>query len=148
MNFAQLHIALVHGPVVACVLTVVLFGLALCWQDERLQKLCYVVFLGCALLTAVAYYTGPGAYEIYQSYDWFSETMQARTEDHAVMGRNSFVGMVLLGLGSLVALLGYAQGQPPAKPLRWGVFGIALALALLLIWTSHEGGLIRRLEIL
>ncbi|MBC8405586.1 MAG: hypothetical protein H8E15_10190 [Planctomycetes bacterium] len=147
MNSAQLHIALVHGPVVACALTVVLFGLALCWQDERLQKLCYAVFLGCAVLTAVAYYTGPWAYELYETFDWFNAEMKARTEDHAIMGRNSFVGMVLLGLGSLVALLGYAQGQAPAKPLRWGIFTIALVLSLLLIWTSHEGGLIRRLEI-
>jgi hypothetical protein len=147
MLSAQLHIALVHGPVVACLFAVVLFGLALRWQDERLQKFCYLVFLGCAVFTGIAYYTGPGAYEAYQQADWFTAEMQTRTEDHAVMGRTSFVGMVLLGLGSLVSLLGYAQGQAPAKPLRWGILVLALLLALLMVWTSHEGGLIRRLEI-
>ncbi len=147
MSAAELHIALVHGPVVACLFAALLFGLALRWRDERLQKFCYLVFLICTALTAVAYYTGPGAYEAFEAMDWFTEEMKVRTEDHAVMGRTSFVGMILLGLGSLVSLLGYAQGQPPAKPLRWGIFAVALLLALLMVWTSHEGGMIRRLEI-
>ena len=147
MSSAQLHIALVHGPVVGCLFATVLFALALRWQDERLQKFCYLVFLGCAALAGLAYYTGPGAYEAYEAFEWFSEEMKARTEDHALMGRTSFVGMVLLGLGALVSLLGYAQGQPPAKPLRWGIFALALIMSLLMIWTSHEGGMIRRLEI-
>ncbi len=148
MSPAELHIALVHGPVVVCLFAVVLFALALRWQDERLQKLCYAVFLGCAVFAGVAYYTGPGAYEAFESAVWFTDEMKVRTEDHAVMGRTSFVGMVLLGLGSLVSLLGYAQGQPPAKSLRWGILVLALVMALLMVWTSHEGGMIRRLEIL
>lgn len=147
MSSAELHIALVHGPVVACLFAVVLFGLALRWQDERLQKFCHLVFLGCAVLSGVAYYTGPGAYEAYETMEWFTDEMKVRTEDHAVMGRASFVGMVLLGLGSLVSLLGYAQGQAPGKAQRWGVFALALVMAMLMVWTSHEGGMIRRLEI-
>lgn len=147
MSSAELHLALVHGPVVAGLFAAVLFGLALRWQDERLQKFCYLVFIVCAVFAGIAYYTGPGAYEAYQEFEWFSEEMKVRTEDHAVMGRTSFVGMVLLGLGSLVSLLNYAQGQEPGKAQRWTIFALALVMALLMVWTSHEGGMIRRLEI-
>ncbi len=135
-----------HGPVVGCLMTALLLFFALRWKDERLQKLCYVSFLLCAVFSGIAYFTGPVTYEFLQELEGFSSEMKARTEDHAVMGRTAFVGMVLLGLGALVSLLAYAQGQPPSKGLRWGILVAAIFMSLLLAWTSHEGGLIRRLE--
>jgi protein-S-isoprenylcysteine O-methyltransferase Ste14 len=127
-------------------MTALLFFFALRWRDERLQKLCYVSFLLCAAFSGVAYFTGPATYEFLQELEGFTSEMRARAEDHAVTGRAVFVGMVLLGLGALVSLLAHAQGQPPSKSLRWGILVAAIFMSLLLAWTSHEGGLVRRLE--
>jgi hypothetical protein len=143
---ALIHLVAVHVPAMGCVIVAIFLALAMRWQDERLQKICFGGFIVSAIFAAIAYYTGPNSVEYMQTLDSWNEAVNAQAELHALWGQGAFLGMVVLGLGSMMALLGYVQGQPPSKWLVRGLLLASLVLFAVLVWTAHEGGVIRRPE--
>jgi hypothetical protein len=143
---ALIHLVAVHVPAMACLFAAILLALAMRWNDVRLQKFCFLTYIGSAIFAAIAYYSGPDSVEYMQSLDSWNEAVNVQAELHALWGQGSFLGMVVLGLGSMMALLGYVQGQPPSKWLVRGLLLAGLVLFVVLVWTAHEGGVIRRPE--
>lgn len=146
MNAAQVHLIVVHVPALGCVFATIVLLCGLRWAEERVQKLALSGFVLCAVFAAISYYSGPGSFEHIEQLYWFDNEVRAQAETHALWGRGGFIGMVLLGLGSLVAWLSFYQGQPPARWLKLTLVSGGGVLFLVFVWIAHQGGIIRRLE--
>ena len=137
MNPLQLHLLMVHLPVLGCPAACGLLLAARLARSEILFKTACVFLLIAMIGGGVAFFSGPAAYE--------GLTVDAPTreliEEHAALGKGAFMGLVLLGLAALLALMQYPQGERPAPWLRWVLLAASLLMALLLAWTAHEGGL-------
>lgn len=147
MTAQHLHLILAHVPVVGLPVALLVYAFALRWRDDRLQKLCWGMFIAFAISSAVSYFTGPAAFELLDAAGKVDDATRAISEEHALLGRASFAAMVLLGLGGMVAFLGFAQGAPPKRGLRLGLAVVGWAVVLLLAWTAHEGGELRHVEL-
>ncbi|MDA8018492.1 MAG: hypothetical protein MPN21_13705 [Thermoanaerobaculia bacterium] len=146
MSPAHLHLAIVHVPVVLCPLATVLLIVAMVRgkAGDPHAQLGWVLLIVAAIASLVAYYSGPPAFEQLQG----SRTnIQDLVEDHAVLGRAAFVGMVLLGVLAIQGLLRFAQDESPARWLRTTILILAMALCYLLAWSAHLGGQISHPEI-
>ncbi|NJL28434.1 MAG: hypothetical protein HC897_11385 [Thermoanaerobaculia bacterium] len=144
MSAAQLHLLVVHLPVVGCLAALVLLAIGEWRRSELVFQIACGFLLGCAAAAAVAYYSGPAAYEQLATV---LEAEKTFIEDHAVLGRAAFVGMVIVGVVALQALLQYLQDEKPAPWLRWLLLVLTLAMCGLFAWAAHLGGLIRHVEV-
>lgn len=144
MSAVWLHLAVVHLPIVLTLAALVLLGLAAWRRSELVFQIACGFLLVSALLAIAAYYSGPEAYEVLEAE---LRAEKDRVEDHAVLGRSVFVGMIVVGVGALQALLQFLQGESPAKWHRWALFALTLVMCYLFAWTAHLGGGIRHPEI-
>ena len=143
MNPLQVHLLVVHLPVLGCPAA---FGLLLASRlahSEILFKTACVFLLLALLGGGLAYFSGPAAYEGLE----VDALTRELVEDHAALGKGAFMGLVLLGLAALLALMQYPQGESPAPWLRWLLLVAALLMAALLAWTAHQGGLAGHVEL-
>jgi succinate dehydrogenase/fumarate reductase cytochrome b subunit len=142
MNWAQLHLALVHVPVVGAFFSLVLFALALKYRSDLLFRIACGFTVFCALAAAVSYFTGGEAFEA-----MMAELDSDVVEDHALVSRGAFLLYTLGGVGALVALLQELQEEPAAPALRWALLAVNAVVFVVLLWAAHLGGLIRHPEI-
>lgn len=144
MSAAEVHLAVVHVPVVGCFFVAVLLAVALWRRSELLFLTAAALLLVCTAGAIAAYYSGPPAYEQVKSRLVDGENA---VEQHAVLGRAAFVGMILLAALALQAVLRTAAGERAARGLRWALLIGALLLCWLLAWTAHLGGAVRHDEL-
>ena len=144
MNAPYLHLVTVHLPVVGLMAALVILIASQFRKDEFLNKLGYSFVLFCAVTACIAYFTGGATYESLES-----RLTEARPiiEDHAIIGRAAFVGMILLGVAVLSAFFQYWQEEKPAAWHRWAILIATVALCYILAWTAHLGGQVRHDEI-
>ena len=150
MTALQLHLAVVHVPVVLCPLAAALLVYALIKKDagEPFLKLGWILLLVAAVGSLTAYYSGPSAFEqLNEKVTNNAAGIQDLLEDHAVLGRTAFVGMILVGALALQGLLQFLQGESPARWLRVTILMLALALSYVLVWSAHLGGQLGHPEI-
>jgi hypothetical protein len=144
MNAAQVHLMVVHVPVVGLLGVALLLALGLLTRNEGMLRAGHGFLLLCTACAAAAYVSGPWAWEIISGA---AEGATDLVASHAVLGRALLVGLVLASIVALNALLQAAQGM--ATP-RWQhalILGSVLPLAALAAWTAHSGGLIRHPEV-
>jgi hypothetical protein len=144
MNAAQVHLMVVHVPVVGLIGVIILLSLGLLARNEGMLRVGHGFLLLCTACSAAAYLSGPSAWEI------ISESAPAATDlvsSHAVLGRALLVGLVLASIVTLNALLQIAQGMSTPRWQHGLVLGGAVFLAALAAWTAHSGGLIRHPEV-
>lgn len=144
MTATELHLAIVHLPVVGCWFVAVLLAVAIWRRSELLFLTAAGLLLLCTAGAVTAYYSGPPAYEQVKSRLVAGEEA---VEQHAVLGRAAFVGMVLLAVLALQAVLRTAAGEDAARWLRWALLVGTLLLCWLLAWTAHLGGAVRHDEL-
>jgi hypothetical protein len=144
MTATHLHLTVVHLPVVGCVFVAVLLAVALWRRSDLLFVTACCLLLACAGGAVAAYYSGPPAYE--QVKQRLVDGEEA-VEQHALLGRASFVGMILLGVLAIQALLRTAAGEGAAGWLRRVLLAGTLLLCWLLAWTAHLGGAVRHDEL-
>ena len=142
MNWPQLHLTLVHVPVVGAFFSLVLFSLALIYRSDLLFRVGCGFTVFCALAAAASYFTGGEAFEAMQ--DQLDTDV---VEQHALVARGAFLLYTLGGVGALVALLQELQEEPAAPALRWALLAVNAVLFGVLIWAAHLGGLIRHPEL-
>ena len=144
MSAIHLHLLIVHLPVVACPIALVLLVLGHGLDRMLLVRVGYALILVAAASGIVAYYSGPPA------YDQLSATLAGDkpwVEQHAVVARLAFVGLVLLGVVTTQVVLREAQGDEPQRWVRFAILGATALLCYALAWTAHLGGQIRHVEI-
>lgn len=142
MNWAQLHLALVHFPVVGAFFSLVIFALALMYRSDLVFRVGCGFTVFCALAAAASYFTGGEAFEAMQ--DQLDTDV---VEQHALVARGAFLLYTLGGVGALVALLQELQEEPAAPALRGALLIVNAVVFGVLLWAAHLGGLIRHPEL-
>jgi uncharacterized membrane protein len=106
----------------------------------------YTGVLVLGIVASIAYYTGPQAADYTkQILDSYSQDL---VEDHALWGRVAFVIQVV---AALLGIMGWASILQEEKP--YGKLPLLLGVLMLLntvviFYTAHLGGLIRRLDLM
>ena len=144
MSALQVHLAIVHFPVVGMLFVVLLLGFGLKWGDQRLINLGKVVLIACGIGAVIAYNSGPGAYEILKQSGALTKEI---AEEHALMGKGAFVGMILLAVVAGRDLLQAYQDEKPTKFITPALLVLSILMSVFLGYTAHEGGEIRRPEL-
>lgn len=135
---------IVHLPVIACPFALVLLVLGRVLGEPLATRGAWVLLVLTAGAGAAAYYSGPAAWEQIAAT---SVDDKPWVEQHAVIARVAFLGLVIVGVLAIQAILQEAQGQAPPRALRVAIFALTLALCHVLAWTAHLGGQIRHVEI-
>jgi hypothetical protein len=142
MNWIQIHLAIVHLPVVGALFSLVLFALGLRLRSDLVFRIACGFTVFCAVTAALSYFTGGEAFELLKA-DLDDDVV----EEHALVARGAFLLYTLTGIGALVALLQELQDEPAPPGLRWGLLVSNLIVFGVLSWAAHLGGLIQHPEI-
>jgi len=149
------HLVSVHIPVVLMPLAFILLVMgawrgrmayydALGLSTTTLTTTGRSLILVSAIMAGIAYYTGPIAFE---SVETQLDAVRDLVEFHAVLGRATFFGIILVAIPTILAVMREFEEEPPSFWLdRIVIVGSGL-LCYLLLWTGHLGGAIRRPEL-
>jgi uncharacterized membrane protein len=144
MNWAHVHLALSHLPVIGAIFGLLLLLLALLRKSEELKRVSLGVFVITALLALPVYFTGEPAEEMIEHLPGVAEPLIERHENAALFA------LLMAGVTGIVALIGLILFRR-AETLPIWVVGAALVLSLatsgLMGWTANLGGEIRHTEI-
>lgn len=144
MTAVHLHLLVVHLPVVGSLCTAVLLALGLWFTDHRLIRISCAALVLCALFGIAAYYSGPSSYEILEAELVADKEF---VEQHALIARAAFTGLILAGAIAVQISLQYLQGETSPRWLLFVLLAITLLLCYVLAWTAHLGGTLRHPEI-
>ncbi|MEO1450504.1 MAG: hypothetical protein AAFV07_13320 [Bacteroidota bacterium] len=142
-----IHIVLVH---VAIIGTPWLAYRVLAYRkaplDSQPWKGTYTGLLILALITGIAYFTGP------EAADYTKEVLasfpQDHVEDHALWGRVSFVIQVIAGLIGIMGWASILQEEVPDRRIPILLMVLLIANTLVIFYSAHLGGLIRRMDLM
>ncbi|MEM8486453.1 MAG: hypothetical protein AAF564_12960 [Bacteroidota bacterium] len=103
-----------------------------------------LIFL--AAITGVAYYTGP------EAADWTKQILndfpQDQVEDHAFWGRVAMVIQVITGLLGVMGWASILQEEKPDHKISSFLMVLLVVNTLVILYTAHLGGLIRRMDLM
>lgn len=139
MSAVHFHLIVVHIPVVGLLFTVILLVCAHTLKQEVIYKIGYSFVVLCAIFAVCAYISGPLAYEAQQDLD------KSYVDRHAMLGKVSFMAMVVLGIAAFSAVAQYLQGEKPSSLHRYTILIMAFIVVYLLAWTAHTGGAVRHI---
>lgn len=144
MNWAHVHIAINHVPVIGIFFGFLLLIYALMKKSEELKRISLGIFVIVALIAIPVYFTGGGAEEVVEHLPGVSESIVETHEDSAF---STFVMVEALGLLTLGGLFLYRRPQTLSN---WFVI-LSLILSILvgglMARTANLGGQIRHTEI-
>jgi hypothetical protein len=140
-----LHLVSSHACAVGAVATLAVLLVAFRSGVVTVYRLAYGFLFATAFVAAVAFFSGPPAYErLMASYP---STERDYVESHALLGNAVFIVLVLVGVLSLVGFKSRPRDETPSPIERWGLLAGVIIACLLLAWSAHLGGLIRHPEI-
>jgi len=143
MNGAQLHLLTVHLPVVGMFAALVLMTLAIVRGSEAMVRTALGFVIFGTLFAAPAYFSGPAAMKVLKGFTAVDEHL---IEQHAILARGAFYAAVLLAAIGLKIWLS-STSSTTSRGVRVGLLCAILAIAWLMAWTAHLGGIIRHPEI-
>ena len=143
MSPVHLHLLLNHVPVIGLFGVTLLLAAALWRRNQDMSKLALVLSIGLALVAGVVYLTGEPAEEAVENLAGISEAALERHEDAAL---TALIGMIALGVWSVIVLLANRKRQ-----LSGWLAGVSLAFTAVVFgivgYTANLGGQIRHTEI-
>lgn len=141
-----IHISIVHLLVIGCP-----WMLYRMWVQRKealitsVWKFNYTAIIVLGVVSAIAYFTGPKA------ADWTKEVLanysQDLIEDHALWGRVAFVLQVIAALLGVMSWASIWQEEVPDGRIPKVLMVLMLINTLLLLYTAHLGGYIRRIDL-
>ena len=143
MNGAQLHLLVVHLPVVGILAATVMMTLALIRNSEFMARTAIGLVVFGALLAAPAYFSGPYANDVVKRFTPIDDHL---VEQHALIAKAAFFATVLLA-AIAIKIWCDARGGETGKGTRIGLLCAMLVIAWLMAWAAHLGGIIRHPEI-
>jgi len=141
MSAALLHVVVVHVPVVGVFFTLAVLIIGAITHDRRFVLTGFAFVIVCATGAAIAYASGPPAYE--QLKPNADPIIRDLAERHAMIGRAAFIVTTLAGLVAIQSLLRTASDREPSRWLTRALAALILVAAGLLVWTAHLGGALR-----
>lgn len=114
--------------------------------DAKPWKDTYSALLILTILTGTAYFTGPEASE------WTKQVLpdfpQDQVENHALWGRIAFVIQGLIGLLAVMGWTSILQEEKPDRRIATILILLLVANTLVILYTAHLGGYIRRMDLM
>ena len=143
MNGAQLHLLMVHLPVVGMLAALALMTVAVMRRSEAMVRTAIAFAVIGTVFAAPAYFSGPSAMEVARSFAPIDEHL---VEQHAIAAKAAFFASVLLA-AIAVKVWWDSTDRETGTVTRIGLLAGLLVIAWLMAWTAHLGGLIRHPEI-
>ena len=144
MNWAHVHIAINHVPVLGIIFGFLLLIYGMMKKSEELKKASLGIFVIIALIAIPVYFTGGSAEEIVEHLPGVAESIIGQHKESAF---STFVMVEVLGLLTLGGLFLYRR---PQNLSNWFVI-LSLILSILvgglMVRTANLGGQIRHTEI-
>lgn len=137
----QVHLGLNHLPVILSVLAAIILGISMLIRNDSVSKTALWIFAGAGLFCIPVFLSGEGAEEAVENLTGISKEM---IEEHEEIAKWALATCSITGALSLLGLLTYSRLGGILKPL---ILSIAIISSIILIRTSHEGGLIRHTEL-
>jgi len=146
MNFAHLHLLLNHFPIIGTLIGMGLLLLSLAGKNQDFRRASLVIFAAMALISILAFFSGPGAQGAIKNIPGVSEALIERHQGAAML---ALLFMEFTGAFSLVALW---KSQGESSPARWNwslsaVLLLSIVTAGLMARVGTTGGDIRHPEI-
>jgi hypothetical protein len=115
-------------------------------MDARPWKGTFSGLIILAAIAGIAYFTGP------ETAEWTKQILasfpQDRVEDHAFWGRIAFVIQVVAGLIGIMAWSSILQEEQPDRRIPGLLLVLLIINTLVMLYTAHLGGMIRRMDLL
>lgn len=114
--------------------------------DGKKWKGTYSALIILGFIAGIAYFTGP------EAADWTKLVLasypQDLVENHALWGRIAFVIQVIAALIGIMGWASILQEEKPDKRIPIILIVLLITNTLVMVYTSHLGGLIRRMDFL
>lgn len=144
MNYAYVHLLLVHVPVIGTVFGALLLFVAIARRSEELKKVSLGVFVVIALITIPVYFTGEPAEELVENLPGVSESI---IDQHEEAGLVSLVVIEILGAISLGGLFLFHRSKHIPRLFVMTTLILSIGSGGLMGWAANLGGKIRHTEI-
>ncbi len=146
MNWAHVHIAINHTPIIGAVFAFVFLVYAMCRRNPLLEKtgLGILFLVGCAAV--VTYLTGDPAADV--AMRDVSDLSGAYVERHCDLAGYAMGFSAATGVCSVLGLVVWWRAKERAA--RWFVWAslvLSVVTLVLMAWTGLRGGEIRHTEI-
>lgn len=113
--------------------------------DSKQWKVTFSGLIILGVLSGIAYFTGP------EAADWLKQVLdpnpQELIEDHALWGRIAFVVNVIAALIGIMGWASILQDEKPDRRIPVILIFLLIGNTLVLLYTAHLGGMIRRLDL-
>ncbi|HKS38311.1 MAG TPA: hypothetical protein VJW76_14040 [Verrucomicrobiae bacterium] len=144
MNWAHLHLAVNHIPVLGTLLVFVLLCAAMLRRSDELKQVCLWAFVVLAVVAVAIKYTGDFAYEAVANSEWIEKSIVSAHEEAADLATT---GMFVVGLLAALGLFLMRKVRSVPRWLMATLFVTAFATFLLMARAANFGGRIRHTEI-
>ena len=115
-------------------------------MDSKSWKGTYSGLIILAIITAIAYLTGP------ETAEWTKQVLapfpQEQVEDHAIWGRIAFVIQGIAGFLGIMAWASILQEEKPDSRIASMLILLLTINTFIIMYTAHLGGFIRRLDLI
>jgi hypothetical protein len=144
MNWAHLHLALNHVPVIGLPIVLLLLAWAIVRRSAELLKASFGLIILLAVVTVIVQVTGEPAEELVEGLPGVVESMVEAHEESALLGT---IGVVVVGVIALLGLWRLGTGKILPQWYSPAVLMTGILVAGLMIWIANLGGQIRHSEI-
>jgi uncharacterized membrane protein len=143
LNWAHIHIAINHLPVIGLIVLIALLGLGLWRKSGDLERASLEMFVALALLTIPVYLTGSPASKQLEALGVSRETIH----QHSDAADYALGGIEILGALSLGALIKFRRQPLVPSRIVMGLLALAVVVLAMMARTANLGGRIRHPEI-
>ncbi|MEL6835341.1 MAG: hypothetical protein AAFP77_20240 [Bacteroidota bacterium] len=114
--------------------------------DSKPWKNTFSALLILTAITGIAYFTGP------ETSEWTKQVLpsfpQDHVENHALWGRIAFVLQSIAGLLGVMGWASILQEEKPDRRIPGILITLLIANTLVILYTAHLGGMIRRMDLM
>ena len=143
MDATHLHLLINHVPVIASFIGALILLYGIITKSYHTKNAAYLILLLAAVGGGIAFLTGEEAEHVAEKLPGVTEEW---IHDHEEAAEKAIIGIMVLGLASLVGLL---MNRRPSggRITSWIVLVIALATFGITAYAAYLGGSIRHTEI-
>ncbi|MCU0372822.1 MAG: hypothetical protein MUE56_06220 [Ignavibacteria bacterium] len=144
-NSAHLHLILNHFPVIGTFFVVFILGYGVFSNNDKIKKLAMFMLVFIGLITVPVFFSGDKAAGMVKGLEG---VLEEHIEPHEEFAKISLIAMEIT---ALISLLGFVLFRAVKNIPAW--FGIlllvlAIAVAGMMVYTSHLGGRISHNELM
>ncbi len=144
MNQTHLHLLITHLPIIGSILGALVLAYGIWTQSIHTKIAAYGLLVISSIGAGIAYITGEAAEETVEHLQGIVESKIEQHEDFALY---ALIGLILLGLFSIISLYVTIKKHALANLLATVTLLLALLSFGLVAYTGYLGGMIRHTEI-